>query len=113
MTNQKRFVLFCIIVFGWMLASSYISRMMGWVPPPKKPLPIPAAAQQAKEEKLDLARGEGAADEGGAKPARPLAEESPKQVAKAAISASPLQSEVDLLEPSELVLGSLTDKSPG
>ena len=47
MTNEKRFVLFVIIVFLWMIASSYLTRMMGWNPPPKKPAPL--AADKAKD----------------------------------------------------------------
>jgi YidC/Oxa1 family membrane protein insertase len=115
MSNEKRFISFVIVVFLWMIASSYLSRMMGWNPPPKK---VPAvAADQGKingeAPKPNLAKAD----------ASPVADGAPKAEAdqtkkalkaedKPTITAAPSKPEIELANPSELVLGSLTDKSP-
>ena len=61
MSNEKRFITFVIVVFLWMIASSYLSRMMGWnPPPPKKPPAIAADQDKVKGEppKPNLAKAD-------------------------------------------------------
>jgi len=116
MSTEKRFVLFCIIVFVWMLGSSYLSRMMGWNPPPRKLPPVQAAADKEKDKqlKLDVAEGDaGTAVHVGVKPGNAKAVASPKAEAKSGVRAAPAKPEIELVSAGELVLGSLTDKSPG
>src|SRR4029077_4775831 len=71
MSNEKRFITFVIVVFLWMMASSYLSRMMGWAPPPpKKPPALAGDPATVKGEVLkpNLAKaGERPTADGGVK----------------------------------------------
>ena len=119
MSNEKRFVLFVILVFLWMMGTSYL------FPPRKKP-PAPAAADQAKDKdklvELDLdnpekaledSQGNDRAKQGAELQRKCQGRREAKADAKPAVAAAPASSQVELVKPSELVLGSLTDKSPG
>jgi YidC/Oxa1 family membrane protein insertase len=116
MNNEKRFVLFVVIVFAWMIGASYLSRMMGWTPPPKPRAAMPPLANkdQGKQPNPDLAN---ALAEARAKRDAQRGADQAKEAAKAAaetqISAAPAKPETELASAGELVLGSLTDKSPG
>ena len=114
MTNEKRFVLFVTIVFLWMMGANYFF-------PRRKPAPPPAAvdALKAKDKlpELDLAKAEG---ERRAKRTRrtsksrhPKSKEATKNEAKATVAAAPSKPEIELVKVTELVLGSVTDKSVG
>jgi YidC/Oxa1 family membrane protein insertase len=113
MTNEKRFVLFVAIVFVWMLAVSSFSRMMGWTTPPKRIPPAEGVAEkvqeQVKQGKLELAKAEALGD--AAKPAVEKAKDERKNAGGAALSAAPPKQEIEIVKSSELVLGSLTDKT--
>jgi YidC/Oxa1 family membrane protein insertase len=108
MNNEKRFVLFIILMFFWMMGFPYVMRMLGLNPPVKKPAPPPAVAAEAE------------------KPAAPdaAAKEAPKaEVAKAEekakdrpadpAAAAAKKPEVALVEEGELVLGLEDDNAPG
>jgi YidC/Oxa1 family membrane protein insertase len=116
MSNEKRFISFVIVVFLWMIASSYLSRMMGWNPPPKKP-PAVAAGQDIMiggPPKPNLAKtdanpvGDGDREAEADKTKKDL-----KPDDKPSVTAAPAKPEIELVNPLELVLGSLKDKSPG
>jgi YidC/Oxa1 family membrane protein insertase len=116
MSNEKRFISFVIVVFLWMIASSYLTRMMGLNPPPPKKPPAIAADQDKVNGdpfKPNLAKiaTKPLADGGGKVEAEPT-KENLKAEDKPAIKAAPTKPEIELVAPSELVLGSLTDKSP-
>jgi YidC/Oxa1 family membrane protein insertase len=111
MTNEKRFVLFVTLVFLWMIGTSYLF-------PPKKLPPAPGAAEKAKEKgtlvELDLDKelkqlAAKDAVKAGVEPRK----DGPKADATPALTAAPASPDVELVKPSELVLGSLTDKSAG
>jgi YidC/Oxa1 family membrane protein insertase len=114
MSNEKRFALFVVLMFAWLLGFPYVLKFFGLAPPaPKKP-PAAATAQQAgkpageagaaakaKDALAGKGASEGAAEKvatknGGAKEPAEKANE-PKG---------------ELVDPKELVLGSAVDKSP-
>jgi YidC/Oxa1 family membrane protein insertase len=116
MNQQKRIVQFFLLAFCWVMAAQYISQKLGWNPPPKKP-PAPLAAGKDKdrepEPKADLAGAEAGAAK---KEAEPVVQ---KKTDHAVADANkdrqepPKESEIKLYKPSELVLGSSTDKAQG
>ena len=115
MTNEKRFVLFVTIVFLWMMGANYLF-------PRRKPAPVPAAADKVRgKDKLpdhDLAKAEGkaAGKEDKKDDKSPEAEknkEAIKNEAKATVAAATSKPEIELVNVSELVLGSVKDKSVG
>src|SRR5690349_20734200 len=113
MSQQKRIALFFVIVFCWMMATSYVSRIMGWNPPPRKP---PAPAPLAKEKGQDKAPRPDLADV----KARPVPNNDPALQLKkreanteAEANKGPLERpDVELVRFGDLVLGSATDKTP-
>jgi YidC/Oxa1 family membrane protein insertase len=117
MSNEKRFVLFILLMLFWMMGFPYVMRFLGLNPPPKKP-PAPAVAAgeagpkaeppgAAKEPAKDaLAKGQEPAKTGGP-------EKGKAEAPAAAAAAEPTQPEVAPFQASELVLGSETDTSPG
>jgi len=115
MNNDKRIVLFIVMMVAWMIASSYLTRLLGLAPEPPKRQPVPpiAAADKKKDSKGDRAPGEAAAQDkakvqmGEAKAEATPANE-PGHNAKA-----PDKPDVEVVNESELVMGSVTDKSPG
>jgi YidC/Oxa1 family membrane protein insertase len=113
MTNEKRFVLFVAIVFLWMMGTNYFF-------PRKKPAPVPAAADLLKAKdrlpELDLAKAEGRAagkedKKDDKKPETEKSKEAIKNEAKAAMAAAPSKPQIELVKVTDLVLGSVTDKS--
>ena len=115
MTNEKRFVLFVTIVFLWMMGANYLF-------PRRKPAPLPAAADKlkAKDKLPDLGQAkvevriadkEDKKDDKKAQTAQ--SKEATKNDAKAGVAGAPSKPEVELVKVTELVLGSVTDKSVG
>ena len=51
MTNEKRFVLFVVLVFVWMMAYSYHFAADGLEPAAKKPLRVPPRTSIAGKDK--------------------------------------------------------------
>ncbi len=114
MNNDKRIVLFIVLMVTWMLASSYLTRLLGLNPePPKRPLlPPNAAALKGKDAKADRGPGEEPAqDKAKVRAADAKAEATPgnEPAAKAEAIKKP---DVEVVNESELVLGSVTDKTP-
>jgi len=115
MSQQKRIALFFVVVFCWMITSSYLSKMMGWNPPPRKP-PAHAAAgkDKDKEPKPDLAEAKaeaGPTPKGDAGPGIRKSQDLAAAEAKKGGPARPRQPEIELVRFQDLVLGSATDKS--
>ena len=110
MSNEKKLVLFIAFVFVWMFAHTYISRFMGWNPPPKRP-PLVAVGKEHPP------KPDAVADEGLGKDAALPAVAKEKPVEKVeAQHAGPkpsTEAEIERVNWSELVLGSTTDRSPG
>jgi YidC/Oxa1 family membrane protein insertase len=118
MNNEKRFVVFVVIVFLWMIGASYFTRMMGWTPPPKQipAVPVVTEKDKEKERQLKLDSAKAAADAGRKGDTKAGAEETkhePRLAANAGMSAAPARPEIELVRASELVLGSVTDKTGG
>jgi YidC/Oxa1 family membrane protein insertase len=115
MTNEKRFVLFIAVMFGWLLAFPYVMRFLGLSAPPRKPPTIPPAAAKTGPEppgkpavEAEVARKEGS------EPAAGDSKEPRKPAQEATAAKAPAQPNVEVVEESELVLGSLADVSdPG
>jgi len=116
MSQQKRIALFFVLVFCWMIGTSYLSRLMGWNPPPRKPPALAAADKdkgQDKEPTPDLAEGKA-----GPVPKNELQPALPKSKDEAAAQANKGQPErsdrpeIELVPFRDLVLGSATDKTP-
>ncbi|MDR3619935.1 MAG: YidC/Oxa1 family insertase periplasmic-domain containing protein [Paludisphaera borealis] len=103
MSNERRFVLFVVVMFGWLLGFPYLLKSLGLAPtpPPKPPAGQAAAAGDAKK-----ALDKKAED---AKPA-PEIKAAKDQPAKEQADAD--KPKVALVPAAELVMGSLADKSP-
>jgi YidC/Oxa1 family membrane protein insertase len=115
MSNDKRIVMFIVLMVAWMIASSYLTRLLGLNPePPKRPpLVAKAAAEKAKDATADRAAREPAVqDQAKVQKADAKAEESSvdEKEAKAQAIKTP---DVEVVDESELVMGSVTDKTPG
>ncbi|MGO9469027.1 MAG: YidC/Oxa1 family insertase periplasmic-domain containing protein [Isosphaeraceae bacterium] len=116
MTNDKRIVLFIVLLVGWMLASSYLTRLLGLNPePPKRPLlPPNAAALKGKDAKVGRgpAGEEPAQEKAKVKAADAIAAKAPgnEPAAQAEAIKKP---DVAVVNESELVLGSVADTTPG
>ena len=114
MTNEKRFVLFVTLVFFWMLTTSYL------FPARKRPQQQPAAEGKVDEKPvvpdLKLAKTDGKNAEP-AKAAQKSGVEKSKDAtqppATTNVPGEPAKPAVAMVNRSELVLGSLTDKSAG
>jgi YidC/Oxa1 family membrane protein insertase len=109
MTHEKRLIVFFLIVVAWMVGSTYISRLMGWNPPPKKPPPFAAGKDIPKQPDLPDAGAPPKVDAPG--PDGGVAEMKKAQ-AKPGAPQPPKEPEVEVVEESELVLGSAADHSP-
>ncbi len=110
MNHDKRLVVyFFVIVVAWMFVSTYISRLMGWNPPPKKPPAIAAAKDNPAKPDLPDA---GAPPKGDAPKAEAKVAEKKQAEAKPNGQEPPNEPEVEVVAEAELVLGSTTDKSP-
>ena len=113
MSNEKRFVLLIIIVLGWSMAINTFVL-------PKKPAPAPKRAAvdkgtvKDKPPGIDQAKAEApATGKDDKKPGPDQAKAENKNAEKPAMAAAPAKSEIELLKPAELILGSSTDRSPG
>jgi YidC/Oxa1 family membrane protein insertase len=110
MSQEKKLVLFFAGVFLWMIVATQVSRLMGWTPPQRKPAAVaaandpklkPGAPADAKIAKADIEAHD-------AKAKAPV-----KAEAEPAKAKGPKEPEIELLESSELVLGSTGDRTPG
>ena len=114
MTNEKRFVLFVTIVFLWMMGANYFF-------PRRKPALMPAAEKAKGKDglqELDLSKAFGPAagkedKNDKSKPGTEKNKEAIKNEAKATVAAGPTKPEVELVKVTDLVLGSVKDKSAG
>jgi YidC/Oxa1 family membrane protein insertase len=115
MGQEKKLVLFFLIVFLWMIGTSYFSRWMGWTRPPKRPPAVAASKDtDSKRDALtDLGAGKSEPKKGDtASPTGPV--KSPaKPEAEAAGTKPSSDAEIELVNPSELVLGSTEHWVPG
>jgi YidC/Oxa1 family membrane protein insertase len=114
MNQQKRIAVFFLVAFCWMIAASRIAEMMGWNPRPKKPpAQLAAGKDKAAQPKPDVAEAE--AGSAPKNDVRPGLEKKADQALVAANNAPHKpsgQPEIKLWKPTDLVLGSATDKSP-
>src|SRR5579883_3114291 len=112
MSNEKRYVLFFILLFLWMMGFPYVMRFLGLNPPPPKKPPVAAAAGEVgkKAEPGDAAKEVLAKASEKGKAGEP---EKGKVQPPAAAAEGPKKPEVKLVDESELVLGSEDDHSPG
>lgn len=114
MTNDKRIVLFIILMVAWMIASPYLMRLLGLDPGPRKPPPgLPNAAANKG---ID-AKGEPVAREAAAKEKEKDRTADAKAKGKpgnepAPADREPKKPDVEVVNEMELVLGSLSDKAP-
>ncbi len=115
MSNEKRIVLFVLLVFGWMFVYTSIATRMGWNRPPKKAAPIPpviagaAKDQAAKPPALaDVKPGAGAADD--AKPPVDKLKPEAKADAKPADTAVAPAHKIELVPRADLLMGAVGAK---
>jgi YidC/Oxa1 family membrane protein insertase len=102
MSNERRLVLFVMLTFAWVMGSPYLLTWLGLAPPPQKkkqPVVAKGAADPAAKK----------ADPTVAKQDEPPATEKPTPTIKADADAAP---KIEVVPASELVLGSLADKTP-
>src|SRR5262245_38443285 len=117
MSNEKRFVLFLVLMFAYLLGYPYLMRLLGVNPLPRKPpaaRPAVAASGQDQEKKGELARAKTPAKDQD-RPGAGRSQEPALPAAKAAVAAAqgPKEPTVELVAPEKLVLGSVGDKSHG
>lgn len=106
MSNEKRFVLFVVLMFAWLLGSPYLLKMLGLAPPPQKKAPAAAAREPGKGTDA-VAKAEKPT------PEVPAAKDGAKGGATPeAVEKGKAESRVTLVDPSELLMGSTSDKSP-
>ncbi len=123
MNNEKRFILFIVLMIAWMWGFPHIMRLLGLAPPPTKKPPEnpPAAGAEKKDGPADTARNPGKAavakEEGKAKDEAKAKDEGKAKDAPASkpekTAGAEKKADVAVVPASELVLGSETDKSPG
>jgi YidC/Oxa1 family membrane protein insertase len=120
MSNEKRIVLFFILMFLWlMLGYPYFARLTGIERAVRKrPAPPKVAAEKVAEKpktgQIDAGPVPAGAPEGPKAAQAALSQPSPaKEGARAAAGAAGKQPGVELVDESKLVLGSVTDKTPG
>jgi YidC/Oxa1 family membrane protein insertase len=106
-SNEKRFVLCMVLMVLWMLAWPYFARRMGLMPEPKKPPAEAVVAKDAEKKEEPAAKTEVVAE----KPEPPKAQEPAKALAQAA-EPPPKKPDVELIDESQLVLGSVNDHDP-
>src|SRR3954447_20545550 len=102
MSSEKRLFLFLALTFASILGIQYLMDVTGLNPPPRKPQ-IRNVAQPVKEKEEGSVPGKAAG------PVADKGAEKPSDEAKPA----PAKTEVALVEPDELVLGSAVDHAPG
>ncbi|WP_165253052.1 membrane protein insertase YidC [Paludisphaera soli] len=101
MSNERRLVLFVMLTFAWVMGSPYLLTWLGLAPPPRPKDPAVAKAPADPAAKK--------AEPPVAKQDEPPAGDEPAPTIKAAADAAP---KIEVVPASELVLGSLADKSP-
>jgi YidC/Oxa1 family membrane protein insertase len=120
MTNEKRYVLCLLLIFAWLLGLPYVMKLAGIDMGGKKPPAVPAAKIAADKDldkgeaaKPDLAKArEPVTKEPTAKPGAGPAKDAAKNGANPAIAKAVKEPGVEVVPETELVLGSVTDKSP-
>jgi YidC/Oxa1 family membrane protein insertase len=118
MTNEKRYVLCWLLIFAWLMGLPYVMKLAGIDIGGKKPAVIPPAQIAADKAKDKLAKPELSkvrepmAKEPVAKKAGGRANDVAKNGTKPAIAKAVNEPEIAVVEEAELVLGSVTDKSP-
>ena len=107
MSNERRFVLFVVIMFAWLLGFPYLLKSLGLAPPPPPKKPPAAAVDDAAKKALDenqapklKADEANDADTLKDQPADPAAADSKADKPK-----------VDVVPLDQLVMGSSTDKT--
>ena len=107
MSNEKRFFLCMFLMLIWMMGWPYVARQMGWAPEPKKPPAVAGAGQEPGK------KGESPAlPKDGAKPESTKSEAPAKKAETPAVAAAPKKPDVELVNGSELILGSVAEKDP-
>src|SRR5262245_19794382 len=101
MNNEKRFVLFIILMSIWMLGFPYVMRLPGINPPPKEPVPPAAAAVEAEKKAQP---GDEAKE-----PAKDAVAKAEEKAKAGPAAVAPKKPEVPLVEEGELVLGNEGD----
>ncbi|HZW33097.1 MAG TPA: membrane protein insertase YidC [Isosphaeraceae bacterium] len=110
MSNEKRFVLCMLLAFAYLLCYPYVLRLFGINPLPRKPPAAVAAQDREKQPEPAQATPQDEARPEAGKAQKPAAADGKAEVAAAPTPKPPT---VQLVEPAELVLGSVADKSPG
>jgi len=103
MSNERRFVLFMVLMAAWIAGSPYLFTKLGLIPPAKPPV------KEAKPEAgkaAEVAKGEQKAEPKVAGAEKAEASEGPSVKAEAE------PPKVEIVPAAELVLGSLSDKGP-
>jgi len=111
MSNERRFALFVALMFAWLLGFPYLLQMLGLAPPPPKPKPKPGVVATEKNEKGEPAKPDALAKTEGDREAKP-AEARAEGEGEAAPKPETPKTEIPLVDRAELVMGSLSDKSP-
>ncbi len=107
MSNERRFFLFVVLMFLWLWGFPYVMKMAGLMPEPKKP---PAAVVADKDQEKKVEPEARAKDQ--AKP-EPVKSQDTAKAAKQATETTPKKPDVEVVNESELVLGSDLDHEPG
>ncbi|MBV8487863.1 MAG: YidC/Oxa1 family insertase periplasmic-domain containing protein [Planctomycetaceae bacterium] len=123
MSNEKRFLLCILLIFGWVMVAPNLFRSLGLMPPPPAKKAAPAdlakAAVKSGAGESDTTAKDKEKEKKDAQAQAPSAAEkaSEKAVAQAggkpAATAEIKPKAAAIVPASELVLGSATDKSPG
>lgn len=107
MSNERRLVVFVMLTFLWVMGFPLLLQKLGWMPAP--PPKAPAAAQAG----ADAGRKPDAEAVAVAKPGDVKPDPEPAAKPTAEIKAAPDAPKLELVPPSQLVMGSLEDRSPG
>jgi len=103
MSNERRFALFVVMMFAWLMGFPYLLKFLGLAPvPPPKPAAVAATAKAADDAKRALDK---------------KAEDAPTTAELKAAKDQPAKVEaeerkVEVVPTADLLLGSLADKSP-
>jgi YidC/Oxa1 family membrane protein insertase len=107
MSNEKRFFLCMFLMLIWMMGWPYVARQLGWAPEPKKPRAVAGAGKDQEKRVETAARAKDGAEPESTKSGAPA-----KKAESPAVAAAPKKPDVELVNESELILGSVADKSP-
>ena len=118
MSHERRFLLFVILMFAWLMGFPYLMRSLGLAPapPPKKEAPGALEFPEVADQKRGDPSGKGNTP---SKPAPDSTIAGPVDRAESGRDGSPKRDQenlqesfVELVPPNELVLGSASDRSP-